>query len=34
MDSFEKIQSREAGLHKKLTAKQMAMIAIGGAIGT
>ncbi|MCU4480805.1 amino acid permease [Acinetobacter ursingii] len=34
MDNFNKIQSREAGLHKKLTAKQMGMIAIGGAIGT
>lgn len=34
MSDFEKIQSREAGLHKKLTAKQMSMIAIGGAIGT
>lgn len=34
MSQFEKIQTREAGLHKKLTAKQMAMIAIGGAIGT
>lgn len=34
MRQFEKIQDREAGLHKKLTAKQMAMIAIGGAIGT
>lgn len=34
MDGFDKIQSREAGLHKKLTARQMSMIAIGGAIGT
>ena len=34
MDGFEKIQSREAGLHQKLTARQMSMIAIGGAIGT
>lgn len=34
MSGFDKIQSREAGLHKKLTAKQMSMIAIGGAIGT
>ena len=34
MSSFDKIQAREAGLHKKLTGKQMAMIAIGGAIGT
>ena len=34
MSGFDKIQSREAGLHKKLTAGQMSMIAIGGAIGT
>ena len=34
MSDFEKIQAREAGLHKKLTARQMSMIAIGGAIGT
>lgn len=34
MSSFDKIQAREAGLHKKLTAKQIGMIAIGGAIGT
>jgi len=34
MSGFDKIQSREAGLHKKLTARQMSMIAIGGAIGT
>ncbi|MCH7380134.1 MULTISPECIES: amino acid permease [Acinetobacter] len=34
MNNFDKIQAREAGLHKKLSAKQMAMIAIGGAIGT
>lgn len=34
MDNFNKIQAREAGLHKKLSANQMAMIAIGGAIGT
>lgn len=34
MDTFEKIQNRESGLHKKLTARQMSMIAIGGAIGT
>lgn len=34
MSTFEKIQSREDGLHKKLSAKQMSMIAIGGAIGT
>nr|WP_174505581.1 amino acid permease [Acinetobacter sp. Marseille-Q1620] len=34
MSDFGKIQAREAGLHKKLTSKQMSMIAIGGAIGT
>nr|WP_174506854.1 amino acid permease [Acinetobacter sp. Marseille-Q1620] len=34
MSNFDEIQTREAGLHKKLTAKQMGMIAIGGAIGT
>ena len=34
MSNFKKIQDREAGLHKKLSAKQMGMIAIGGAIGT
>ncbi|TCM67506.1 L-asparagine transporter-like permease [Acinetobacter calcoaceticus] len=34
MSNFDEIQTREAGLHKKLTAKQMTMIAIGGAIGT
>ncbi|AUZ04464.1 MULTISPECIES: amino acid permease [Vitreoscilla] len=34
MSQFDKIQAREAGLHKKLTARQMSMIAIGGAIGT
>lgn len=34
MSTFEKIQSREAGLHKKLTPSQLTMIAIGGAIGT
>lgn len=34
MSNFNKIQEREAGLHKKLSGKQMAMIAIGGAIGT
>lgn len=34
MSNFDDIQTREAGLHKKLTAKQMGMIAIGGAIGT
>lgn len=34
MKNFEDIQKREAGLQKKLTARQMGMIAIGGAIGT
>ena len=34
MSTFEKIQSREAGLHKKLSPSQLTMIAIGGAIGT
>ncbi|HEX7382537.1 MAG TPA: amino acid permease [Nevskiaceae bacterium] len=34
MAAFEDIQSRESGLHKHLTAGQMSMIAIGGAIGT
>ncbi|WP_426454235.1 amino acid permease [Acinetobacter sp. KB005] len=34
MSSFDEIQNREAGLHKKLSSKQMGMIAIGGAIGT
>ena len=34
MSRFEQIQSREAGLHKRLNARQMSMIAIGGAIGT
>ncbi|MFH3552663.1 amino acid permease [Acinetobacter nosocomialis] len=34
MSNFDEIQNREAGLHKKLSAKQMGMIAIGGAIGT
>ena len=34
MSNFDEIQTREAGLHKKLTAKQIGMIAIGGAIGT
>ncbi|WLT03110.1 amino acid permease [Snodgrassella alvi] len=34
MGNFERIQSRETGLHKKLSAGQMSMIAIGGAIGT
>lgn len=34
MSGFDKIQAREEGLHKKLTGRQMSMIAIGGAIGT
>ena len=32
--SFDHIARREAGLHRRLTAGQMSMIAIGGAIGT
>jgi L-asparagine transporter-like permease len=31
---FEHIAAREQGLHRRLTAGQMSMIAIGGAIGT
>jgi len=31
---FDHISKREAGLHRRLTAGQMSMIAIGGAIGT
>lgn len=34
MSSFDKIKAREHGLQRKLTAGQMSMIAIGGAIGT
>ena len=34
MSNFEKIVQREQGLRHNLTASQMAMIAIGGAIGT
>lgn len=34
MSGFDKIQQREQGLQRKLTARQMGMIAIGGAIGT
>jgi len=34
MSNFDEIQTRESGLHKQLTAKQIGMIAIGGAIGT
>ena len=33
-NDFERISTREAGLQRKLTAGQMSMIAIGGAIGT
>jgi amino acid transporter, AAT family len=33
-NDFEHISKREAGLQRKLTAGQMSMIAIGGAIGT
>ena len=33
-NGFEHIAQREAGLHRRLTAGQMSMIAIGGAIGT
>ena len=32
--SFERIAEREAGLQRRLSARQLAMIAIGGAIGT
>ncbi len=32
--SFDKIQARESGLQRRLSARQMSMIAIGGAIGT
>src|SRR6202140_1709781 len=32
--SFDRILKREKGLHRSLTAGQMSMIAIGGAIGT
>ena len=34
MPSFDHIAQRERGLHRRLTAGQMSMIAIGGAIGT
>ncbi|MBB6405976.1 amino acid permease [Arthrobacter sp. AZCC_0090] len=34
MNSFDKIQAREGGLKRQLTARQMTMIALGGAIGT
>ena len=32
--SFDRISEREAGLQRRLSARQLAMIAIGGAIGT
>ncbi|CAH2770687.1 MAG: Phenylalanine-specific permease [uncultured Caballeronia sp.] len=32
--SFEAVVEREKGLHRSLTAGQMSMIAIGGAIST
>ncbi|WP_019104155.1 amino acid permease, partial [Chromobacterium haemolyticum] len=34
MSSFQDIKDREQGLQRRLTAGQMSMIAIGGAIGT
>lgn len=34
MDTIENAVKREGGLSRKLTASQMAMISIGGAIGT
>lgn len=34
MAKFSDIQTREVGLQKSLTAKQLSMIALGGAIGT
>lgn len=34
MQPFEQLQSREVGLHKKLSSRQMSMIAIGSAMGT
>ncbi|WP_147509899.1 amino acid permease, partial [Acinetobacter baumannii] len=34
MSSFDEIQNREAGMHKKLSATPMGMIALGGAMGT
>ena len=33
-DQFEQLAAREGGLKRSLTGAQMAMIAIGGAIGT
>ncbi|NWK79078.1 amino acid permease, partial [Aquitalea sp. LB_tupeE] len=32
--SFDHIQQRESGLQRRLSGRQMSMIAIGGAIGT
>ncbi|MBA4006813.1 MAG: amino acid permease, partial [Delftia sp.] len=34
MAAFQDIQQRETGLRQQLSAAQMVMIAIGGAIGT
>ena len=34
MNDFEHIARRQGGLNKHLTAGQMSMLAIGGAIGT
>lgn len=34
MPAFEDIVQREAGLQQQLSAGQMTMIAIGGAVGT
>ena len=34
MAEFSDIQTREIGLQKALTARQLGMIALGGAIGT
>ncbi|OWY38212.1 amino acid permease [Xenophilus sp. AP218F] len=34
MHSFQKIKDREQGLQRRLSARQMSMIAVGGAIGT
>lgn len=34
MNDFSRIQAREAGLSRRLTSRQLGMIALGGAIGT
>ena len=34
LHGFDRIATREAGLQRRLSARQLAMIAIGGAIGT